>query len=330
MTWVHEVAATYSTILAATSPEPDSGKSTMLGTVSFLVPRPFSAVEATGATIYRFVDAHKPTFILDEADTIFKRKPDITSIFNASWTKGTKIPRQVKINGDYTTVWFDPFCPKAIGVLGANVPRALASRCITIKTWPKRPEDKQSFDHVDDDTFAELRRKLARWSADNAVALKDARPLYPAGFNNRLAVNWRLLLAIAELAGGQWPKQAREAAERISRTARKTSWGVQMLQAFQQIFASGRAAIPSREVVAVLTADPDSAWCEFNHGGAITQRQVAAVLEPYEIHPIVIHPTRRSSSSPRGYKREQFHDAFARFLPSDPHIRTQSRKRKRK
>ena len=332
MAWVHEVAAIHSTILAATSAEPYSGKTTMLGVLSFLTPKPFSAVEATGPTIYRFVDAHKPTFILDEADTIFKRKPDITSIFNASWTKGAKIPRQVTINGVSVTVWFDPFCPKAIGVLGSNVPRALASRCITIKTWPKRPEDKQSFNHVDDEVFAELRRKLARWSADNAVALKDARPLYPAGFINRLQMNWRLLLAIAELAGGQWPKQAREAAERISRTTTKPSYGLQSLQAFQQIFASGRAAITSQETVAVLTADPDSVWCEYNHGGPITQRQVAAILEPFDIHPIVIHPTGRSSPSPRGYKLEQFRDAFARFLraPFDPHIRTQPRKRKKK
>ena len=206
----------------------------------------------------------------------------------------------------------------------------MASRCITIKTWPKRPEDKQSFDHVDDDTFAELRRKLARWSADNAVALKDARPLYPAGFNNRLAVNWRLLLAIAELAGGEWPKQARRPPSASPHGPQDELWRADAASVAANL-CCGRAVIPSREVVAVLTADPDSAWCEFNHGGAITQRQVAAVLEPYEIHPIVIHLTRRSSSSPRGYKREQFHDVFARFLAHpDPHIRTQSRKRERK
>jgi hypothetical protein len=178
-----------------------------------------------------------------------------------------------------------------------------------------------------------LRSKLARWSADNAIALKEAKPLMPVNFSNRLAANWRLLLAVAELAGSQRSKQAREAAERISRTTRKVSWGVQMLQAFQQIFATGRKAIASKEIVATLTADPDSAWCEFGRGGGpITQRQVAAVLEPYDIHPIVIHPTRRSSLSPRGYKPEQFRDVFARFLgaPSDPHIRTSSRKRKTK
>jgi hypothetical protein len=240
MAWVHEVAATHSAFLMATSAEPDSGKTTLLGTVSYLTPKPFNAVEMTGPTLYRVVDREKPTLILDEADDLFKRKTDIKHIINSSWTRGTKIPRQVSINGNYVTKWFDPFCPKAIGFLEGNVPRNLLSRGIIIKTWPKKPEDKQGFNHVDDDTFIELRRKLARWSTDNATAMKEAKPLYPAGFNNRRQANWRLLLAIAELAGGKWPKQAQEAAARVSKTVRKQSWGVQMLHAFQQIFAGGR------------------------------------------------------------------------------------------
>ena len=195
------------------------------------------------------------------------------------------------------------------------------------------------FSHTDDAEFGDLRRKLARWSADNAVALKDAKPLLPAGFNNRVAANWRLLLAVAELAGGNWPKQARDAAERLSRTIRKPSWGLRLLAAFKGIlvdgfcvdgnFVAARKDISSREVVAVLTGDPDGVWCEYHHGGPITQRQVANILEQYDIHPGVIHPEKSSTSSPRGYKLEQFRDVFERFLPPDPHICTSSKKRRR-
>jgi hypothetical protein len=42
---------------------------------------------------------------------------------------------------------------------GSNLPRTLVSRGITIKALPKRAGDPQSFDNVDDDVFAELRRK---------------------------------------------------------------------------------------------------------------------------------------------------------------------------
>jgi hypothetical protein len=169
------------------------------------------STELTGPNVYRFVDHEKPTLFVDDADTLFRRKSDLAHIFNASWTRGTKIPRQV--NG--VTVWFDPFCPKAIGLVGLDMPRTLASRSIIIKLWPKKANEKvESFFHADDAEFGILRRKLARWSADHAVALKDARPLLPANFNNRAAANWRLLLAIAELAGEPFPKDARNAAER--------------------------------------------------------------------------------------------------------------------
>jgi Protein of unknown function (DUF3631) len=216
-----------------------------------------------------------------------------------------------------------------VGLLGLNMPRALVGRSIVIKLWPKKADETQSFDHRDDDEFGNLRRKLARWSADNAVALKDAKPLLPAGFNNRAASNWRLLLAVAELAGGNWPKQARDAAERLSRTIRKPSWGLRLLAAFKDsIFVAAREDIQSREVIAILNGDPDGVWCEYHHGGPITQRQVADILEQYDIHPLVIHPEKRSTSSPRGYKLEQFHDVFERFLPPDPHIRTSKKQRR--
>jgi putative DNA primase/helicase len=155
------------------------------------------------------------------------------------------------------------------------------------------------FFHIDDEEFAILRRKVARWAADNAVAIRGSTPTLPTNFGNRLAANWHVLLAIAELADGNWPQQAREAAERLSRTARKPSLGVQLLAAFQTMFATGRREITSNEVVAELLSDPDAPWTEYR-GGPITQRQVADLLEQYDISPVVIHPTRRASLSRRG------------------------------
>jgi hypothetical protein len=147
-------------------------------------------------------------------------------------------------------------------------------------------------------------------------------PLLPPNFGNRLAANWRVLLAIAELAGGNWPRQAREAAERLSRSARRPSLGVQLLAAMRAMFASGRKEITSQDVVDALLTDPTSPWHEYRGGSAITQRQIADLLEHYDIAPVVIHPKKRSSLSRRGYRLRQFEDAFARFLPADPNIRT--------
>src|SRR5262245_6897246 len=91
--WVHEVAV-HSPLLIATSAEPDSGKSTLLGVLGFLVPRPYSVVELTGANIYHIVDLKNPTLLIDEADQLFRRKPALAEVVNVGWTTGSaRIPR---------------------------------------------------------------------------------------------------------------------------------------------------------------------------------------------------------------------------------------------
>src|ERR1700733_7377547 len=183
--WAHE-DATHSPILAAISVEPDSGKSTLLGVLRFLVPKPFVSVEPTGPSVYRTVDREHPTLIIDEADDLFYRKSDLRAIVNAGWSRGTKIPRQGR--------WYDPFCPKILGILGTTkLPRTIASRSIILKMWPKKPDEKvENFAHAADPKFSTIRRKLARWAADNVRIIKDLKPPLPPGFNNRLSANWKL------------------------------------------------------------------------------------------------------------------------------------------
>jgi hypothetical protein len=55
------------------------------------------------------------------------------------------------------------------------------------------------------------------------------------------------------------------------------------------------------------------------------QNQVAALLKDFEIRPVVVHPTKRADLSRHGYTSAQFEDAFARFLPPEPNIRTLKR-----
>ena len=192
---------------------------------------------------------------------------------------------------------------------------------------PKRADEEVSeFQHVDDAEFAVLRRKFARLAADNAAALNGTKPTVPSGLNNRASMNWKLLLAIAELAGGDWPERARAASERLSRSGRQPSDGVKLLAAIKTMFVeSGKKVIASEAIVGELIKDATDIWIAYNRGGAITQHQVASLLSAYDITPITVHPSGRSSSS-KGYKIDQFADAFARYLPVDPHIRPQANK----
>jgi hypothetical protein len=58
-----------------------------------------------------------------------------------------------------------------------------------------------------------LARGAVRWAQDNAETIADADPKMPYGIINRMADNWRPLLAIADAARGDWPERARKAAE---------------------------------------------------------------------------------------------------------------------
>jgi putative DNA primase/helicase len=288
-----------------------------------LTPHPVSGAELTGPSLFRIVDSNHPTLFMDEVDDIFHRKSDLCHIVNAGWARGTKIPRIVQ----GVTHWFDPFCPKAIGLKGMQMPSTTASRGIVIKLWPRLPEEMvEDFAFADTPAFVEIRRKLARWSADNAVALADAKPEQPPGFRNRLAANWRLLLAIADQAGGSWPKRARQAAVMLSRKPAVVSEGLALLAALRELFVN-REALTSAEIVQLLTADPSSEWCSYRGRGKITQWQIAALLRPYDIYSAVQHPTKRSVLSRGGYRASQFADVFARFLPSGSNTRTQKVKR---
>jgi hypothetical protein len=126
MAWLHDTTATHSAYLAVTSPVDDSGKSTLVNTIGLLTPRPYIVGETTGPSLYRIIDHDRPTLILDDADRLFLRKPDLAHIYNLGWTRGTKIPRMM---GGRVHL-FDPFCPKLIGLIGLDMPRPLAGRCM--------------------------------------------------------------------------------------------------------------------------------------------------------------------------------------------------------
>ena len=70
--WTHD-AATHSPFLLVTSAEMNSGKTTLLGLIRFLVPRPLFTVEISSAVLYRAIEKWTPTLIVDEADAISDR-----------------------------------------------------------------------------------------------------------------------------------------------------------------------------------------------------------------------------------------------------------------
>jgi Protein of unknown function (DUF3631) len=307
LTWAHEIVV-HSPILRIVSGDADAGKTTLCGALRYLTPRAYAAAEPTGPSVYRFVDAMKPTLILDDADNLFARKPDLVHIINVSWTRDSaRVPRQV--HG--STYWFDVFCPKAIAGIGLALKPATLTRCIDIRMWPKLPGEKaEDFKHTDDDDFVTLRRKWMRWAVDNVAVFKDANPAM-SDFNNRIKMNWKLQFAIADLAGSDWPKKVRMAAVKLTRERREPSEGNRALGKLWDAVAAFGSLVTSQQLEALFRADDE--WSD-----TITKWQIADLLAPFGIRPHVIHP--RGRRADRGYdaRSELIERAFRHHLGKSP------------
>lgn len=320
--WVHE-NATHSPKLLITSAEADSGKSTLCALIGFLTPRALSCVQITEATLFRSIEHWLPTLIIDEADTILINNEPLRAVVNAGWTRGTLVPRC--IGDDHIPHAFPTFCPQVVGMKGKRLSHTTLTRCIVIELKRKRSDEKLvHFNHLDDNELVTLRQQALRWSLDNAEVLRNAKPEMPEQFYNRLGDNFRMLFSVADLAGGEWPEQARGAAGRLSGVEDVTSRNVRLLAAIKDVFDGtyeltddsepARApvdAIRSEDLVERLTADKTAEWVDWSGGKPISQTQLARALNSFQIGPDRV---RIDGKQRRGYARAWFEDAWKRYL----------------
>jgi len=215
------------------------------------VRKPFCTAEPNGPNIYRTVDEHEPTFIVDETTTLFTRKSDVHAIINSSNKRGFPIIRDGRP--------YNCFCPKIIGALGRSqckIPRDTSSRSLRLAMLPAKPGEVDNDNPiVDDEEFAELRRKSLRWANDYGAAIVKIQPRYPADFNNRVKENWKTFLAIAEHAGEECASKARIAAEYISREAYEPSWGVRLLAVMDVMFQRRLSVAEDENQVHIFTSE---------------------------------------------------------------------------
>ena len=185
--------------LAITSPEKGCGKTTALDVVSRLVSRPLPTANASAAAIFRVVELQRPTLLIDEADTFLPENEELRGILNSGHRQGGSVIRTV--GEDFEPRSFSTYSACAIALIG-RLPATLADRSVPIELRRRRPDEPiEPFRFDRTDHLDQLARKAARWALDNADRIRDADPVMPAGVFNRVADNWRPLLAIADAAG---------------------------------------------------------------------------------------------------------------------------------
>jgi hypothetical protein len=156
----------------------------------------------------------------------------------------------------------------------------------------------------------DLARQAVRWAADHLEDLRRARPALPTGFQNRLADNWRPLLAVADAAGGEWPERARKAAQALRSSVSDDGIEILLLEDLRELFEESDRFF-TESLIERLTRRTERPWASMNRGRGITGRWLATTLGRFGIEPdrIDIGGTRK-----RGYTRDQFRDAFSRYL----------------
>jgi hypothetical protein len=97
----------------------------------------------------------------------------------------------------------------------------------------------------------------------------------PDALNYRAQDSWEPLLAIADLAGGPWPKQAREAALALSGAVDVEGEGVQLLADIRAVLNGSDLKdsdrISSDDLTTRLVALEERPWSEHSRGKPLTK-----------------------------------------------------------
>jgi hypothetical protein len=296
--------------LAITSPEKQCGKTTLLDVLARLVWRPLPAANATAAALFRTVEKVRPTLLVDEADTFLPDNEEVRGILNSGHRRGGSVLRIV--GDDHEPQQFSTYSACAIALIG-QLPGTLADRSIEIALRRRRPDEPvEPLRAGRTGELDALARQARRWAADHVERVSAADPLMPAGIINRVADNWRPLLAIAGEAGAEWPKRAREALAAIQATVEDESKRIWLLADIRAIFGErGVDRLASEKLVEALVAIEGQPWAEWNKGRSLTTNGLARLLKPFVIKPATI---RIGDETAKGYYLTQFVEAFERYL----------------
>ncbi|MBI4664447.1 MAG: DUF3631 domain-containing protein [Verrucomicrobia bacterium] len=300
--------------LNISSPQHRCGKTTLRDVVALFVPRPLPTENLTCAVLFRLVQSHWPTILADEYDSWMRENEELRGLLNAGHRRGGTVYRCEGDNREVRS--FAVFAPAVLCGIG-TLPGTLQDRSIEIRLErAKSGEIRERFDPRYAQRESELGRKLARWCADNRARIESCDPKLPDGGFNRMADNWRPLFAIAEIAGGDWPKRAAAAFEKLTSGSDIESHGlgVTLLADVRGVFREDR--LPSYELCNRLNALDGQPWPDYGRNrDGLTPTQLAKLLKPFKIHSRNIKLA--EDRVPKGYYREDFGDAFSRYLPPE-------------
>ena len=336
----------YTPYLHIFSPVKFCGKSKLLECLKLLCRAPWCSILPSEAVLFRKIEAHCPSVLLDEIDTVFTNgkngagdpnKEGLRAVLNAGYERGATVPRCQGPN--HTLRDFSVFCPKAIASIG-NLPDTIASRSMKIALSRKRKTQEVTKFRWREaiEQARPITEALEAWSERQSTLdkLRDARPHMPDGLSDRQEDICEPLLAIADLAGGDWPKRARGAISKLFATSTDTDdeeTKIQLLTAIREIFQQFEPKdatedffqktnlhISSKSLLEKLVARDGEPWAllwniEDIESGKIKgpAARLAKLLKPFGIVSRTIRL--KDGTTPKGYPLAVFQEHFDAYLP---------------
>ena len=160
----------------------------------------------TPAAMFRLIQLHEPTLFLDEADTYMGEDSELRGILNGSHSRGSASTIR-NVGEDHEPRRFSTWCPKAISGIG-NLPDTVEDRAVIVRLERRSPtaSDMPHWRDRDRRAVEALKRKLIRWTDDSVDAVLGHRSAvaFPSSLNDRARDTWEALLAVGDIAGGEW------------------------------------------------------------------------------------------------------------------------------
>jgi hypothetical protein len=303
--------------LAVLSAEMRSGKTTLLRALGALCARSLMAASISEAALFRTIEEDKPTLFLDEVDALFggnsDRSEPLRALLNAGNARDeSSVIRCVGNQHDRRV--FNVFCPKVLaGIDNGRFPQTVRDRSIVLRLRRGVPGSTEWWLPQDALPLADpLRDALAVWAIENGDELKRHRPEFPLELHARAAEGWWPLLSIADLAGGDWPNRAREAAKALSGgfDVDEETRGVRMLADLRAIFGDARAMF-TKTILDRLNALEESPWGAWHDGTGMRSTDLARVIKPFGIK---TKKVRVGEETARGLHRDDLEGEWAAYL----------------
>ena len=301
--------------LDITSPVKRCGKSRLLDIIEATCHDPLLTVNISPAALVRSIGDDPPTLLLDEADTVFGPKAgdaheDLRGILNAGHSRGRPVhPVGRQQPQAWRTARRSPW-PRSPESAPCPTPSPTARwSCRCGAAHPANVVDRYR-ERRDGEPLRVLGERLGEWTRAHMDDLREAEPDMPV--EDRAADTWEPLIAVADLAGGDWPARARLRRARAHRRGRHRHHARRPAARPTSATSSATGTrCTARRSSTRSTSIPEAPWGDY-FGRPMNARDMAKLLKPYGVSSADV---KVDGVNRKGYRREHLHDPWTRYLP---------------